>query len=63
MQALAPHRNICHLHLSFKKNADIAKKYPAIANYNIPLSQSFNNHHNAKGLTFLRGLCLCLYLP
>ena len=35
MQASAPHRNIRHSHPSFKKYADIAKKYPDIANYNI----------------------------
>ena len=27
MQALAQHRNVCHSHLSFKKNADIANYY------------------------------------
>ena len=43
MQALAPHRNVCHSHLSFKKYADIA-------NYYIPLSQYINNHHKDKGL-------------
>ena len=63
MQALAPHRNVCLSHLSVKKNAGIAKKYPAIPNYNIPLSQCFNNHYNDKGLAFLRGLCHCAYLP
>ena len=27
MQALAPHRNVCHSHLSFKKYADITNYY------------------------------------
>ncbi len=27
MQASAPHRNVCHLHLSFKKYTDIANYY------------------------------------
>ena len=28
-----------------------------------PLSQCFNNHHNEKGLTFLRGLSHYVYIP